>query len=376
MATFIDRINQLPNLKIAIDIPSGLPSDSAPDKDASVIQAQHTLSFQFYKRSFMHPESGIFAGSVHILDIGLDNTFINATNSIYQTLDSDAVKAIYRPRNPFSHKGTYGHALIVAGSVGKIGAATLTTKAALRAGAGLVTALIPGAGYHALQTAVPEAMCRIDSDQHIENIDCWQDMDAIGIGPGLGTAISTATALANFIEEYNKPLVADADALNIIAKQPDLLSKLPKNTIITPHPKEFARLFGDTTNSMTQVDHARIQAMRYNINIVLKNHHTAIITSEGECWYNTTGNAGMATGGAGDVLTGIITGLLAQGYQPHEAALLGVYLHGMAGDIAAGEISQEALVAGDIITYMSKAFLAPFRICQSLIWPWNPGLYK
>lgn len=358
VATFIDRINQLPNPKIAIDIPSGLPSDVVPDDDASVIHAQHTLSFQFHKRTFLHPESGVFTGKVHILDIGLDSTFINATHSLYQTLDRAAIKAIYHPRSPFSHKGTYGHALLIGGSAGKIGAVTLSTKAALRAGSGLVTALIPGAGYHTMQTSVPEAMCRIDSDQLIENIDCWQDMDAIGIGPGLGTATSTATAVANFIEEYNKPLVVDADALNIIAKQPDLLSKLPKNSIITPHPKEFMRLFGENTNSMIQVDHARIQAMRYNINIVLKNHHTAIITSEGDCWYNTTGNAGMATGGAGDVLTGIITGLLAQDYQPHEAALLGVYLHGLSGDIAAQKISQEALIAGDIIDYLGKAFLA------------------
>jgi len=179
----------------------------------------------------------------------------------------------------------------------------------------------------------------------------------VGIGPGMGTDDKTAAAFAAFIEECKTPLIIDADALNIIARQPDLLAKLPKGTILTPHPKEFARLFGENTNTLIQVDHARIQAMRYNINIVLKGHHTAIITTEGECWYNLTGNAGMATAGAGDVLTGIITGLLGQKYEPHHAAMLGVYLHGLAGDIAAKQNSQEALIAGDIIAHLGKAFL-------------------
>jgi hydroxyethylthiazole kinase-like uncharacterized protein yjeF len=173
----------------------------------------------------------------------------------------------------------------------------------------------------------------------------------------MDTDNKSAAALAAFIDTCNQPVILDADALNIISKQPELLAKLPKGSVITPHPKEFSRLFGSNTNSMIQADNARIQAMRYNINIVLKGHHTAVITGEGECWYNMTGNAGMATGGAGDVLTGIITGLHAQGYKPHEAAMLGVYLHGLAGDIAASELSQEALIAGDIIDYLGKAFL-------------------
>ena len=183
-------------------------------------------------------------------------------------------------------------------------------------------------------------------------------MTAIGIGPGMGTDTKSVQALADFIDSCKSPVVLDADALNIIAGHPELLGKLPKGSILTPHPKEFSRLFGENTNSMIQVDHARIQAMRYNINIVLKGHHTAVVTTEGDCWYNMTGNPGMATGGAGDVLTGIITGLLAQSYEPHNAAILGVYLHGQAGDLAAKELSEEALIAGDIIDYLGKAFLA------------------
>jgi ADP-dependent NAD(P)H-hydrate dehydratase / NAD(P)H-hydrate epimerase len=330
VAAFINQVNQLPNKKIAIDIPSGLPADILPDNDAAVIKADDTLSFQFYKRSFLHPESEIYAGRIHILDIGLDSTFINATHTLYKTIDAADARAIYQPRKPFSHKGTYGSAMLVGGSHGKMGAITLASKAALRAGAGLVNALIPACGYDIFQTALPEAMCRTSGKNVLEQIDDWEKMSAIGIGPGMGTDHKTATALSGFIDSCKDAVVIDADALNIIAKQPDLLAKLPKGSILTPHPKEFARLFGENTNTMIQLDHARIQAMRYNINIVLKGHHTAIITTEGECWYNMTGNAGMAKGGSGDVLTGIITGLLAQHYAPAEAAILGVYLHGLA----------------------------------------------
>ncbi len=356
VATFIEHINVLPNRKIAIDIPSGLPSDIIPDKDAAILKVHDTLSFQFYKRTFLHPESAAYAGNIHILDIGLDQTFIDATASQYKTIERGDISAIYKPRNEFGHKGTYGSVLMIGGSYGKMGAITLCSKAALRAGAGLVTALIPGCGYDILQTAVPEVMCRTTGETAIDKIDGWEKMTAVGVGPGMSTDSKTAAALAGFIDACKDPIVVDADALNIIAGHQDLLAKLPKGSVLTPHPKEFARLFGENTNTMIQLDHARIQAMRYNINIVLKGHHTAVITTEGECWYNMTGNAGMATGGAGDVLTGIITGLLAQGYQPHDAAMLGVYLHGLAGDIAAKEISQEALIAGDIIEYLGKAF--------------------
>jgi len=356
LASFIKNIDQLPNKKIAIDMPSGLSADNIPDADAAILKVNDTLSFQFQKRSFLHPEAGLFAGNVHILDIGLDQNFIKATHSQYNTIGIDEITAIYQPRSQFSNKGDYGHLLMIGGSYGKMGAITLSAHAALRAGAGLVTVLIPGCGYNIMQTAVPEVMCRTNGDKVIEQIDEWEKM-TVGIGPGMGTDDKTAAAFAAFIEECKTPLIIDADALNIIARQPDLLAKLPKGTILTPHPKEFARLFGENTNTLIQVDHARIQAMRYNINIVLKGHHTAIITTEGECWYNLTGNAGMATAGAGDVLTGIITGLLGQKYEPHHAAMLGVYLHGLAGDIAAKQNSQEALIAGDIIAHLGKAFL-------------------
>ncbi len=356
-ADFVRKINNMPNIKISIDMPSGMPADSIPDAESAVVKADFTLSFQFYKRSFLHKECGQLAGEVNILDIGLDKSFIQATHSQYKLNSKEYNQSIYKPRLPFAHKGVYGHALIVGGSFGKMGAIALSTKAALRAGAGLVTSLIPRCGYEMVQTYVPEAMCLVNGENDIESIENWEQYSAIGIGPGMGTGYATSQALLNFIDHCKKPIVLDADALNILSQHKDIMPHLPKDSILTPHPKEFARMFGENTNSMIQVDNARIQAMRYNINIVLKSHHTTVITSEGECWYNITGNPGMATGGSGDVLLGFITGLLAQGYSPTQAATLGVYLHGLAGDIGAKNLSEESLLAGDIIDYLGKAFL-------------------
>lgn len=356
LADFINEINHLPNKKIAIDIPSGLPADNISEKGTAIVKADHTLSFQFYKRSFLHAETGPYVGDVHILDIGLDATFINSTHTHFRTIDRDTVLSVYRKRDPFAHKGTYGNALLVGGSYGKVGAMVLATKAALRAGTGLATALLPQCGYSILQTAVPEALCRVNGTVHLTEINDWEEVQAIGIGPGMDTNETTAKALAHFIDICKTPLVIDADALNMLSAHHDLLGKIPAESILTPHPKEFTRLFGESPDSMLQLENARTHAMRYNVYIVLKGHHTVVATPEGECWYNMTGNPGMATGGSGDVLTGIITGLMAQGYKSNEAAMMGVYLHGLAGDIAATVLSQESMIAGDIIDYLGKAF--------------------
>jgi len=356
VANFISHINQLPNKKIAIDMPSGMPADNIPGEGASIIEADDTLSFQFYKRAFLHEETGRCAGNVHILDIGLDPTFIHSTHTHYHTTDKTHIKAVYRRRKQFSHKGTYGTALLIGGSYGSIGAICLATRAAARAGAGKTRAMLPETGYGIIQSQVPEAMCSINGRKHITEITGWNTANALGIGPGLGTEWETMRAFEQFIDECKQPIVIDADALNIIGKKPELLSKVPAGSILTPHPKEFERIFGKTVNSMQQVEVARMQAMRYNLYIVLKNRYTAIVSPEGECRYNLTGNAGLATAGSGDVLTGIITGLLAQGYEPGEAAIMGVYLHGLAGDHAAEAHSQEAMIAGDIAEYLGTAF--------------------
>ncbi|WP_276132045.1 NAD(P)H-hydrate dehydratase [Polluticoccus soli] len=356
IASFIGHINDRPNRKVSIDIPSGMPADNVPGEGAAIIKADDTLSFQFYKRAFLHPETGTYAGNVHILDIGLHETFISSTHSNYQTIDEADVRAIYKPRLPFSHKGTFGTALLIGGSYGMMGAISLATKAAGRAGAGKVRSLVPECGYSVIQTLVPEAMCGTKGEKYITRIADWENADAIGIGPGIGTKEETIKAFANFLEACKQPVVIDADGLNILAKQPELLHKIPAGSVLTPHPGEFERLFGKTANSMLRLEHARTQAMKFNITIVLKDRYTAVISSEGECRYNITGNAGLATAGSGDVLTGIITGLISQKYDPHSAAVLGVYLHGLAGESASQIHSEEAMVAGDVIDALGKAF--------------------
>jgi NAD(P)H-hydrate epimerase len=361
--SFIVHINEIPNRKLAIDIPSGMPADMIPEHPEHILRVNDTLSFQFYKRSFLHAETGKACGALHILDIDLNDTFIKATHSSYCIIDELLAGGIYKKRMPFSHKGTYGTAFIVAGSYGMMGAASLTVKAACRAGAGKVKVLIPECGYNILQTSVPEAMCVTQGDKHLGRICEWEGAQAIGIGPGIGTRNETARALADFIEKCKQPIVLDADALNILSAQPELLHKLPTHSILTPHPKEFEKLFGPTGNSMQMLELARTKAMKFNIYIVLKGRYTAIVSPDGECRYNVTGNPGMATGGSGDVLTGIITGLLAQGYEPFDAATLGVYIHGLAGDKAAEDISEYSLIAGDIILSLGKAFKEVNNYC-------------
>ncbi len=355
---FIEQINTLQNPKIAIDIPSGLPADTLPLPGSAIIQAEHTLSFQFYKRSFFHKESKIFTGRVHVLDIGLSRSFIENTLTQFHAIDLQSIKEIYRPRPAFAHKGDFGDTLLIGGSYGKIGAIALAARAALRSGAGRVFTHAPHCGYTTLQILNPEAMFVEAGNRFVERIEYKEDDKmAIGIGPGLGTAPETANALLNWLEQARKPAVIDADAINILAEHKHALHLLPPFSVLTPHPKELERLFGYSENSMVQTELARAKAMKYNIYIVLKGHHTALLSPSGECWYNTTGNPGMATGGSGDVLTGLITSLIAQKYAIKEALLLGIYLHGRAGDIAAAECSEEALTASDIAQSTGKAFM-------------------
>lgn len=356
LARFIKYINQLPNRKIAIDIPSGMPADTILRKEAEILRADHTLSFQFYKQTFLLPETGAYTGKVEILNIGLSHSFIETTHTGFYTIDEPLAQSLYLPRMPFTHKGTFGTALIAGGSYGMVGAVVLAARAAARAGAGKVKALVPEIGYHILQISVPEVMCITGGERFLTDIAGWEEAHAIGIGSGMGTNDKTAKAFISFIDTLKHAVVLDADALNILARHSDLLHKLPARSILTPHPKEFERLFGRTGNSQRRIELARSQAMKYNLYIVLKDRHTAILTPEGDCYYNLTGNAGLATGGSGDVLTGIITGLLAQGYSSYAACVLGVYLHGLAGEFASFEHSKEAMLAGDITLQLGKAF--------------------
>ncbi|NUY80007.1 NAD(P)H-hydrate dehydratase [Flavobacterium sp. MAH-1] len=273
-------------------------------------------------------------------------------------LTKSHIQKIYRPANPKTHKGTQGHALLIGGSYGKMGSITLSVKAALHSGAGLVTAFIPECGYQILQTVVPEAMVITDmGHKHLSNIQYEIEPNAIGIGPGIGQEQGVQHAFHEFLRRVRKPLVVDADGLNILSQKKDWISLLPKNTILTPHPKELSRLIGEFASEEDSKENAIRFARQHKLILVLKGAPT-FITDGNSLFQNTTGNAALATGGTGDVLTGIITALLAQGYEALDAAKLGVYLHGLTADLALPETGTEYFVASDVIRYLGKAFLS------------------
>lgn len=340
---------------ISIDMPSGLFTDKS-SKGQPCITASHTLSLQAYKAAFLFAENSPLIGNLHLLEIGLSEHFEQTEPAAFEMLDRSIISSFYRHRSPFSHKGHFGHAALLAGSLGMMGAAILAAKACLQAGTGKLTVFIPSCGYDILQTTVPEAMCRIAGDNHLSYLEIGAGYNAIGIGPGIGTDAETWTLLKKICAEKKAPILLDADALNILSMEKNRLGQIPAGSVITPHPKEFEKLFGKTDSDPEQLKLAIQKAAALNIYIVLKGHHTAIITPLGKVYFNNTGNAGMAKGGMGDVLTGLITGLMAQRYSLPEAAILGVYLHGLAGDIAAEKYSQEAMQASDLLQCIGDAW--------------------
>ena len=354
-AHLIEHLNNQNIIRIAIDIPSGLFADQ--HSTGVCLKAKQTLSFEIPKLAFFFPENQDFVGDWAVEGIGLSQDFIAKTESPFHYIDSAFAKSIFHKRQKFSHKGTFGHALLIMGSYGKVGAAILAARACLRSGVGLVTIHAPKCAYPILQMSVPEAMISVDRHEfYLSEIPKTEKYQSIGIGCGLDVKKTSGEALEDLLENGDKPVVLDADALNLIARNKKLLAKIPKESALTPHPKEFERLFGATANDFERNDLQRQQAQTLGIYIILKGAHTSIACPDGHCYFNSTGNPGMATGGSGDVLTGIITGLLAQGYAMRDAAVLGVYLHGLAGDLAAETIGQNALIAGDLIQYLGKAF--------------------
>ncbi|WP_312825580.1 NAD(P)H-hydrate dehydratase [Epilithonimonas sp.] len=350
----IENLNQIQASKISIDVPTGLFADKMIDEDSVVFKADFTLTFQFYKRSFLHPETGKFCGSIIVLDIDLDEDFINKTETDYFVVDETLIKNIYKPREEFSHKGTYGKSVLVGGSYGKIGAVLMSTLSALKTGSGLTFTIAPKCGNIILQSQVPEAMFIDSGENHINEIEI-QNKAVYGIGPGLGKKIETQKALLEFLENYKNSVVLDADALNILAEN-QKLNLIPKHSVITPHPLEFERLFGKTENSFERLELAKQKAEELQIFIILKDHHTVVITPNQKVFYNITGNSGMAKGGSGDVLTGILTSLISQKYDVEKACVFGVWLHGKAGDFAAEEFSKEATLPTDLINKIGNVF--------------------
>ncbi|MCD6556776.1 MAG: NAD(P)H-hydrate dehydratase [Bacteroidales bacterium] len=353
----VKQINNSGNEVVSIDSPSGLFGENNPVGERTIVKANHTLTFQYPSLSFMFAENEDYVGKFHVIDIGIHKEFREKTNSPYYFIQKEDVKI--RKRKQFSHKGNYGHALLLAGSYGKAGACILAAKATHRTGTGLLTTVVPVCNYQILQIASPETMLNInETENYISDLPDLSNYNAVAVGPGIGFAQETKQMLNNLIETYNKPIVLDADALTILSENMDWLADVPENSIFTPHPKEFERLAGKSKNNFTEMQKQIEFAKKYKIFLILKGAYTTVATPEGKVFFNSTGNPGMATGGSGDVLTGIILSLLSQKYNPQEAAIYEVYIHGLAGDFAAEKKGQYPLIASDIIDCLPDALKA------------------
>ncbi len=349
------KINQLNSTVYAIDMPSGLYVDQPVNPENAIIRSDVCLTFHSPKLAFLLPDNKAYVKAFIVFNIGLDPAFINTLNTPHYLITNRIVHDFYKTRNRFSHKGDFGHVLIIGGSFGKIGATVLASKAALKSGAGLVTAYIPKCGYNIMQTALPEAMVEVDSENIIEHINYKTKATVIGIGIGMGTHEKTQKAFEEFLRNNSLPLVLDADALNLLAMQPSLLELLPPNSILTPHPKELERLVGAWENDYEKLALAQKFSKKNQCILVIKGAYTAIVDSD-TIYFNPSGNPSLATAGTGDVLTGLISGLLAQQYKALEAAIAGVYLHGLTADIAIDFESMENFIASDIFRYIPEAF--------------------
>ena len=357
----MDHLNKTEAFILSVDIPSGLFTDSVPADKKAIVKSNFVLSFQTPKLVFFLPETGMYIDQWEVLDIGLAAEFLTTTETEYELIGKHDVLPFYIPRKKYSHKGMYGHALIVGGSKGKIGAVTLASKACLTSGAGLVTAYVPECGYAALQTALSEAMVLTGGEDLISNIELDIQPTAIGIGVGLGTDDKTVSAFSDFLKKNKTPLVIDADGLNILSKNKALLKNVPAQSILTPHPKELERLIGKWKDDFDKLKKTKLYSEKHNCIVVIKGAHSITVYG-GRGYVNTTGNPGMATAGSGDTLTGIIVGLMAQGYEPLKAAIFGVYLHGKAGDIAVEETGYQALTASRIIDGIGRAYIDMFKM--------------
>lgn len=342
---------------ISIDVPSGLYLNKIPAAEEVVVNATHTLTFEFPKLVFFLPQTATFAGQWHLMSLQSGIEDMQGVECHQFLIDREMIVHLLKPRLRFSHKGTFGHALLIGGSYGKIGAMLLSAKACLRSGAGLASVFVPRCGYLPFQSALPEIMVMADeADKQLEDIKIPEKFTATGIGMGMGLHPKSIRALHRFLLKNKSPLLLDADALNILAQKKDWLSLLPPQSVLTPHPKELERLIGSWNDDFEKIEKTQAFALQYQAVVLVKGAHTLVVTPDA-FWVNTTGNPGMATAGSGDVLSGIITGFLTQGHAAKDAAILGVYLHGLAGDLTvAGRQSEASLIASDIIENLGNAF--------------------
>ena len=357
-AAVVKYINTSPATVVAIDVPSGLMGeDNTYNIQANIIRADLTLSLQLPKLAFLFAENAPFVGEWQLLDIGLSEEAIEEKETDFALTEHEDVASMLKPRGKFAHKGNFGRALLIAGSQGMAGASVLAARACLRSGVGLLTVHIPFCNNFIVQTSVPEAMTEIDiNDVRFSCATDTDDYQAVGIGPGLGKAGDTEAALLEQIEYCQTPMVVDADALNLLGEHRSYIGRLPKGSILTPHPKELERLVGKCQNSYERLTKARELARSAGVHILLKGAYSVVIAPSGKCWFNPTGNPGMATGGSGDVLTGVVLALLAQGYDAETAARMAAYVHGLAGDIACKKHGVMGMTAGDIVTCLPPAW--------------------
>ncbi|MDR0605315.1 MAG: NAD(P)H-hydrate dehydratase [Bacteroidales bacterium] len=355
----ITRINQSPAFVFAVDMPSGLFAETPMKPNAIAVEADFTLSFQFPKLSFLFAENYKYVGEWEIADIGLHTDAVGQIQCNNNLIDETIVRHILSPREKYAHKGNFGHGLLIAGSKGMMGAAILSARACLRSGIGLLTVHVPAVGYSIIQSNVPEAMCLSDDNENVFSGVSFNSLikyNAIAIGCGLGKDKHSAEGLKKLISDFGGSIIFDADAINLFAENKTWLEFIPPNCIFTPHIKEFERLTHPVNNPFERISIQREFSIRHHCTVVLKGAHSCITSPQGKCYFNTTGNPGMATGGSGDVLTGIILGLLAQGYPATKAAIIGTFLHGKAADIALKQQSCESLIASDIISNLGQAF--------------------
>jgi ADP-dependent NAD(P)H-hydrate dehydratase / NAD(P)H-hydrate epimerase len=351
----VEAINRAMATRISVDVPSGLQLET--HSEGAIVKANYSITFHTPKLAFFLPENAGYVGQWHCVDIGLSKREIQNVPAKAYLVDQSSIQSRLKTRSIFDHKGNNGKALLIAGSYGKMGACILAAKAALRTGVGLLTVHIPSKGYTVLQTAVPEAMASIDTNpQYLSYVVEASGFRAIGVGPGLGQAKETISGLSKLLEQ-SCPMVMDADALNIISLHRELMHKIPKGSILSPHPKEFERMVGKWANDFERLEKQLQLAKELNLVVILKGAYSSIASPDGMLYFNSTGNPGMAKGGTGDVLTGILTSLLAQEYSALDTALIGVYLHGLAGDIAARASGMDSLIASDLIEFIPAAFL-------------------
>lgn len=357
-ATLVKFINASKSEVVSIDMPSGLMcDDNTYNVRSHIIRATQTLTFQVPKLSQLLSDNQEFVGHLKVLDIGLSKQKLLALESNYEITEEADVAPLLKTRNPFGHKGTFGHALLVAGQHGMAGAAILAAKACLRCGVGKVTVRTPQSNNDILQIAVPEAVLSLDENkEHLSASINTDNYDALAIGPGIGTHNETALAFIEQVRHTRKPILIDADGINILGDHKGWIQQIPNDTILTPHPLEFRRLGIRSVDPYTSLSEATEMAKHHGFYIILKGHYTAVCTPEGKTYFNSTGNSGMATAGSGDVLSGIITAFLSQKYSVVDACRIGVYLHGLAGDIAAEQLGEECVTASDIIASLPEAF--------------------